>query len=111
MLQLSEKMSRLGTETAFEVLARAEALAREGERLYREGELGQRLCSLCRDDGGLLTEEDSDEFQGLMMATDNLESVADVIETDIVALAYKAAEIGTMDPRGTKVVTAGRTEK
>ena len=30
MLQLSEKMNRLGTETAFEVLARAEVLAREG---------------------------------------------------------------------------------
>ena len=30
MLRLSEKMHRLGTETAFEVLARAETLAREG---------------------------------------------------------------------------------
>jgi phosphate:Na+ symporter len=44
---------------------------------------------------GLLTEEDSDEFQGLMMATDNLESLADVIETDIVALAHKAVDLRT----------------
>ena len=35
-----------------------EALAREGEALYREGELGQKLCRLCREDGGLLTEDD-----------------------------------------------------
>ena len=40
MLQLSEKMSRLGTETAFEVLARAEALAREGRDIINLG-IGQ----------------------------------------------------------------------
>ena len=40
MLKLSEKMSRLGTETAFEVLARAEALAREGRDIINLG-IGQ----------------------------------------------------------------------
>ena len=40
MLQLSEKMNRLGTETAFEVLARAEVLAREGRDIINLG-IGQ----------------------------------------------------------------------
>ena len=37
MLRLSEKMNRLGTETAFEVLARAETLAREGRDIINLG--------------------------------------------------------------------------
>ena len=40
MLKLSEKMSRLGTETAFEVLARADQLAREGRDIINLG-IGQ----------------------------------------------------------------------
>lgn len=40
MLKLSEKMGRLGTETAFEVLARAEALARGGRDIINLG-IGQ----------------------------------------------------------------------
>ena len=40
MLRLSEKMNRLGTETAFEVLARAETLAREGRDIINLG-IGQ----------------------------------------------------------------------
>jgi len=40
-----------------------------------------------------LTEQESLEFQGLMMATDNIESLADVIETDMVSLARKAADV------------------
>ncbi len=39
-MQLSEKMSRLGTETAFEVLARAESLARSGRDIINLG-IGQ----------------------------------------------------------------------
>ena len=39
-LKLSEKMGRLGTETAFEVLARAEALGREGKDIINLG-IGQ----------------------------------------------------------------------
>ena len=37
MLQLSEKMARLGTESAFEVLARADQLAREGRDIINLG--------------------------------------------------------------------------
>ncbi len=40
MLQLAAGMSRLGTETAFEVLARAEALSREGRDIINLG-IGQ----------------------------------------------------------------------
>ena len=42
---------------------------------------------------GSLTEQESLEFQGLMTATDNIENLADVIETDIAALARKAADV------------------
>jgi len=42
---------------------------------------------------GSLTEEESEAFQGLMMATDNMENLADVIETDLVSLGRKAAEM------------------
>ena len=42
---------------------------------------------------GTLTEEESHEFQGLMVATDNMESVADVIETDLVSLGRKLADL------------------
>lgn len=42
---------------------------------------------------GELTEQESHEFQGLMTATDNMESLADVIETDIVALARKLVDL------------------
>ena len=41
-----------------------------------------------------LTEEESLAFQGLMMATDNIENLADVIETDLVSLGHKAADLG-----------------
>ena len=40
MLRLAEKMSRLGTETAFDVLARAEILAQEGRNIINLG-IGQ----------------------------------------------------------------------
>ena len=42
---------------------------------------------------GTLSEQDSLNFQGLMIATDNFESLADVIETDLVSLAQKAADL------------------
>jgi len=42
---------------------------------------------------GTLSEQDSLNFQGLMIATDNFESLADVIETDLVSLARKAADL------------------
>ena len=40
-----------------------EALAAEGEALYRDGELGKQLCRLCREDGGLLTEADIRDYR------------------------------------------------
>jgi aspartate aminotransferase len=40
MLKIAQRMDRLGTETAFEVLARAEALAREGRDIINLG-IGQ----------------------------------------------------------------------
>ncbi len=40
-----------------------------------------------------LTQEESAEMQQLMVATDNIENLADVIETDIVALSHKRAKI------------------
>lgn len=43
--------------------------------------------------GGTLTEQESLEFQGLMMASDNLESLADVVGTDVVSLARKAVDL------------------
>ncbi len=39
-MQLAERMSRLGTETAFEVLARAKALEAEGRHVINLG-IGQ----------------------------------------------------------------------
>jgi phosphate:Na+ symporter len=42
---------------------------------------------------GMLTEQESLEFQGLVVATDNLENLADVIETDIFSLAQKLADV------------------
>ncbi|MCP3869037.1 MAG: Na/Pi cotransporter family protein, partial [Gammaproteobacteria bacterium] len=43
---------------------------------------------------GMLTEEESREFQTLLTAADNLESLADVIETDLVAIGRKAVDLG-----------------
>jgi phosphate:Na+ symporter len=42
---------------------------------------------------GMLSEQESSEFQGLMTATNDIEALADVIETDMVALARKAASV------------------
>ncbi len=44
---------------------------------------------------GMLTEQESQEFQELMTAADNLGSLADIIGSDIVALARKAADLKT----------------
>ncbi|MFK5891910.1 MAG: Na/Pi cotransporter family protein [Pseudomonadota bacterium] len=40
---------------------------------------------------GLLTEQESLEFQGLMTATDNFQNLAGIIQTDLVFLAQRAA--------------------
>ena len=49
-----------------------------------------------------LTEEESLEFQGLMMVTDNIENLADVIETDLVSLGHKMKDLTSMPGEGTK---------
>ena len=71
-----------------------EALAAEGEALYRDGELGQKLCRLCREEGGLLTYEDisgyrvirrrplSLRFDGAEIATNPAPSVGGALITD-----------------------------
>jgi phosphate:Na+ symporter len=41
-----------------------------------------------------LNEEDGEELYALMSATDNLESIGDIIETDLVALGRKKLELG-----------------
>jgi len=40
-----------------------------------------------------LTEQESQELQDMMMATDNWESLADIIETDMTSLAHASAEL------------------
>ena len=49
-----------------------------------------------------LTEEESLEFQGLMMVTDNIENLADVIETDLVSLGHKMKDLTSTPGEGTK---------
>ena len=53
---------------------------------------------------GMMTEEESDEFQNLMIATDNIENLADVIETDVVALAHRAAKMKTVSGEETQAM-------
>jgi phosphate:Na+ symporter len=72
-------------------IARLEDIARRDDEVdLLEAEIFDYLGRLR---SGTLTEQESHEFQGLMMATDNMESIADIIETDIVSLARKAADI------------------
>jgi len=68
-------------------IKRLENIARRDDEVdILEAEILNYLGKLRK---GSLTEQEGSEFQGLMMATDNLESLADVIETDIVSLARK----------------------
>jgi phosphate:Na+ symporter len=53
---------------------------------------------------GMMTEEESAEFQALMIATDNLENLADVIETDMVALARRAAKLKMVSGEETRAM-------
>ncbi len=69
----------------FEDIAR-----RDDEVDILEGEILKYLGRLREE---ALTEEESLEFQALVAATDNLESLADVIETDIFSLAQKLADV------------------
>jgi len=72
-------------------MKRLENIARRDDEIdILEVEILNYLAKLRRSS---LTEQEGLEFQGLMIATDNLESLADVIETDIVALARKLSDI------------------
>ena len=51
---------------------------------------------------GLLTEQESLEFQGLMTAADNIQSMAEVIGSDLVALAHKATDLNTASGEKTR---------
>ncbi len=74
-------------------IKRLEDIARRDDEIdILEAEILKYLGKLRR---GPLTEQEGLEFQGLMMATDNLESLADVIETDIVSLARKVVDMQT----------------
>jgi phosphate:Na+ symporter len=53
---------------------------------------------------GTLSAQESLEFQGLMTAADNLESLANVIETDLVALARKAAKLKVQSGQETQLM-------
>jgi len=53
---------------------------------------------------GMMTEEESEEFQALMIASDNLENLADVIETDITALARRAADLKLVSGEETRAM-------
>jgi phosphate:Na+ symporter len=72
-------------------LKRLEKIAlRDDEIDILEVEILNYLAKLRR---GSLTEQEGLEFQGLMIATDNLEGLADIIETDIISLARKLTNI------------------
>ena len=53
---------------------------------------------------GMLTEQESAQFQGLMTATDNIENLADIVETDILVLARKAADISASSGEETRLM-------
>ena len=72
-------------------MARIEQIARRDDQVdILESAIIEYLAKVRK---GFLTEEESLELRGLMVAVDNLENLADVIETDIVALARKTAGI------------------
>lgn len=62
------------------------------------------IAYLAKLRSGTLTEQESLEFQGLMSAADNLESLADVIETDLVALAHKTAALSATSGEKTRAM-------
>jgi len=72
-------------------IKRLEDIARRDDEVdILEAEILNYLGKLRR---GTLTEQEGLDFQSLMTATDNMENLAGVIETDIIALARKAAEL------------------
>lgn len=81
-------------------MARLEDIARRDDQVdVLEAEILKYLAKIQK---GLLTEHESLELEQLMAATDNLESLADVIETDIVTLARKAADVKSQSGEETR---------
>ena len=62
------------------------------------------ISYLAKVRSGTLTEKESLEFQGLMSAADNLESLADVIETDLVAIGRKRAKLSLESGEETRLM-------
>jgi phosphate:Na+ symporter len=56
---------------------------------------------------GMLTEEESGELERLMIAADNLENLADVIETDMVALSRQARDLPATTSEETRELLTG----
>ncbi len=69
------------------------------------------LAYLAKVRKGMLSDQESLEFQGLMVAVDNLENLADVIETDLVSLARKAADLSAAADEDTRDMLAGLYER
>ena len=81
---------------------RMEDIARRDDEVdILEGEILRYLGKIRM---GQLTEQESAEFQQLMVAADNMENLADVIETDIVALARKASNIKAASEGETRTI-------
>ncbi len=66
-----------------------------------EGEILKYLGKIRK---GILTDEESLEYQGLVMATDNIENLADVVETDMVSLARKTADLKFGSSEATRAI-------
>jgi phosphate:Na+ symporter len=66
-----------------------------------EAEIMQYLAKV---HSGTMSDEESFEFQGLMSAVDNMESLADVIETDLVAIARQVTELDRRSGQTTRTM-------
>ena len=83
-------------------MKRLEKIAQRDDEIdILEVEILNYLAKLRR---GSLTEQEGHEFQSLMIATDNLEGLADVIETDIVSLARKLTNIKSKSGDETRIM-------
>jgi len=92
----------LGTVLRDSDTSKLDDIARRDDQIdILEAEIFDYLGQIPR---GLLSEEESREFQALMMATDNFESLADVVETDLVELARKAFELKSRTGEETKAL-------
>ncbi len=86
-------------------MARLEDIARRDDQVdILEAAI---LSYLAKVRKGMLSDQESLEFQGLMMAVDNLENLADVIESDIVPLARKAADLSAAAGDETRELLVG----